>query len=305
VRYQVKHHTTYEYDHPVAGSHHLLRLTPRPRPGQVTVAHELRIDPEPAVIVARQDYFGNTSTFITLEVAHERLNVTASATVEVTRRQLPAPPSTPSWESIRDRSRSTLTDPDARAASEFAFSSPYAPARPEFLAYASLSFPNQCPVLVAAADLMRRVHAEFKFDTRATTVATPLEQVLRQRRGVCQDFAHFQIACLRSLGLPARYVSGYLETLPPSGQERLVGADASHAWVQIWCGNDGWVDLDPTNNLLPNDRHITLAWGRDFGDVSPLSGVLVGSGRHRLKVGVDVVPSPASDQPLENPANGS
>jgi len=296
VRYQVTHHTVYDYDHPVAGSHHLLRLTPRARSGQQTAAHRFQIDPAPAIVESRADYFGNTTTFVTLEVAHERLKVTAIALIDVTRRNLPNPTDTPAWETIRDRCRQTQGDLEARAASEFVFRSPLAPVRPEFLAYASLSFPRQRPTLAAAADLMKRIHTEFKFDTRATTVTTPVEQVLRQRRGVCQDFAQFQIACLRSLGLPARYVSGYLETLPPSGQTKLVGADASHAWLQVWCGDLGWVDLDPTNNVLPNERHITLAWGRDFGDVSPLRGVLVGSGRHRLKVGVDVVSVPENGE---------
>jgi len=146
------------------------------------------------------------------------------------------------------------------------------------------------PVLEAAVDLMQLIHDDFKFDPQATTVATPLEQVFRARRGVCQDFAQLQIACLRAMGLPARYVSGYLETLPPPGKPKLLGADSSHAWLQLWCGEAGWVDLDPTNNLLPTERHITVAWGRDFADVSPLRGVLVGSGTHQLQVAVDVTP---------------
>jgi transglutaminase-like putative cysteine protease len=145
-------------------------------------------------------------------------------------------------------------------------------------------------------DLMHRIHQDFQFDAHATTVATPLEQVFHQRRGVCQDFAHLQIACLRALGLPARYVSGYLETSPPPGQTKLVGADASHAWIQLWCGPVGWADLDPTNDILPGERHITLAWGRDFADVSPLRGVLVGSGSHQLTVAVDVTPIRVNDQ---------
>src|SRR4029077_8744208 len=152
------------------------------------------------------------------------------------------------------------------------------------------SFAPGRPIAEAALDLTRRIYTDFSYDRRATSVSTPGDEVLALRRGVCQDFAHLQIACLRALGLPARYVSGYLETVPPAGRTKLLGADSSHAWIQIWCGADGWIDLDPTNNLLPAERHITVAWGRDFADVSPLRGVLVGSGSHQLKVAVDVTP---------------
>src|SRR5262249_29624550 len=146
------------------------------------------------------------------------------------------------------------------------------------------------PILAGGLDLCRRIYAEFKFDTHASTVLTRVQDFFKARRGVCQDFAHLMVASLRSLGLPARYVSGYLETIPPPGKPKLVGSDASHAWASLWCGNQGWVDLDPTNNLLPSDRHITTAWGRDYSDVPPLRGVLVGSGQHKLTVSVDVNP---------------
>ena len=167
---------------------------------------------------------------------------------------------------------------------------PYHTAKPELAAYASESFPRNRPLLEAVLDLTARIHHDFRFDPKATEVTTPVETFFEKRRGVCQDFSHLQIACMRSLGLPARYISGYLRTLPPKGRPRLVGADASHAWCSAWCPGFGWVDFDPTNNCIPTDGHITLAWGRDYSDVSPIRGVLLGGAKHSLKVGVDVMP---------------
>ena len=301
MRYQVTHKTTYSYDNPVSVSHHLVRQTPRDLPRQHFAERELLSDPKPALLTSREDYFGNIVAFMTVEGPHSRLTVTSRSVVELFPCAWPAPVSTPAWESIRDLCRGTGQD-TALEACEFAFPSPLVPRGAQFSEYGQQSFPSGRPVLEAAANLMERIHHDFKFDPRATTVATPLDQVLRQRRGVCQDFAHLQIACLRSLGLPARYVSGYLETLPPPDRPKLQGADASHAWLQVWCGEVGWVDLDPTNNLLPSDRHITLAWGRDFDDVSPLRGVLTGSGRHQLQVAVDVVPLPQPSTTSPPPA---
>jgi transglutaminase-like putative cysteine protease len=183
----------------------------------------------------------------------------------------------------------------ALEASDFIFDSPLIRARESYLHYAQVSFTPGRPILEAALDLTKPIHSDFKFDPTATSVATPLEEVFKHRRGVCQDFAHFQIGCLRSLGLPARYVSGYVETDPPPGQQRLAGADASHAWVSLFCPGLGWLDVDPTNNMVPSSRHITVAWGRDFSDISPIRGVILGSGEHRLKVAVDVVPLTESD----------
>jgi transglutaminase-like putative cysteine protease len=176
-------------------------------------------------------------------------------------------------------------------ASEFIFASPLVPVEREFRDYAAASFPAGRRILDGVLDLSARIHREFKFDATATAISTPLTQVLEHRRGVCQDFAHLMIACLRSLGLPARYVSGYLETLPPPGQTKLLGADASHAWVAFFCPGIGWIDVDPTNNVLPSMQHIALAWGRDYGDVSPIRGFLVGGDEHTLNVAVDVVAS--------------
>jgi transglutaminase-like putative cysteine protease len=291
VRYQIIHKTVYDYDNPVSVSHHLVRMTPRELPRQHFLQREMLGEPKPTLLTSHEDYFGNTVTFITVEEPHRRLLLTAKSEVEVTTAPPPAPESTPSWESVRELCLGSTLNV-AREACEFAFPSTLVPRSPEYANYAAESFPAGRPLLDAALHLMGRIHKDFKFDAKATTVATPLEQVFRQRRGVCQDFAHLQIACLRSLGLSARYVSGYLETLPPPGKPKLIGADASHAWLQVWCGEAGWIDIDPTNNTLPGERYITLAWGRDYTEVSPLRGVLSGSGRHQLNVAVDVLPLP-------------
>ena len=234
------------------------------------------------------DYFGNEVAFTILEGAHRKLRVTARSRVAVGAAFIPDAAETPAWESVRNLCR---TDLSARVleASEFTFSSPLVPLDTPFTDYARASFPARRRLLDAVLDLTARIHRDFKFDPTATTVATPLAQMLEQRRGVCQDFAHLQIACLRSLGLPARYVSGYLETVPPPGQPKLIGTDASHAWLSFFCPGLGWIDVDPTNNLLPSMQHITLGWGRDYGDISPIRGVLVGGEEHTLSVAVDVV----------------
>jgi len=289
VRYEVTHNTSYEYDHEVSLAYHLMRLKPREEPRQRCLEHELRIEPLPALTGQRTDYFGNTAGFCTIEGPHKTLAVTARSLVEVWPAALPDLALTPAWESVRELCRGDRLTAAAEA-EEFAFPSPLVPRSAAFAGYAATSFLPGRPLLQAVLDLTGRIHREFSFDPKATTVATPLEQVFKERRGVCQDFAHFQMACLRSLGLPVRYVSGYLETLPPPGRARLVGADASHAWLACYCPGHGWVDVDPTNNLLPSARHVTVAWGRDFNDVSPIRGVLTGGGAHSPKVSVDVRP---------------
>jgi transglutaminase-like putative cysteine protease len=289
VRYSISHKTTYEYNNLVSVSHHVIRLQPRTRSYQHNLKYQLDAEPLPARVDSHQDYFGNHLSFVAIEGPHRRLVVSSQCQVEVLTKPAVAPADSPPWETVRELCRGDAYN-SAVEACEFAFPSPLIPVRPDFAQYAAPAFSAGRPFLEATIELMRRIHHDFKFDPAATTIATPLEQVFRERRGVCQDFAHLQIACLRALGLPARYVSGYLETVPPPGRLKLVGTDSSHAWIQIWCGAGEWIDLDPTNNLLPADRHITVAWGRDFADVSPLRGVLVGSGSHRLKVAVDVTP---------------
>ena len=204
-------------------------------------------------------------------------------------RELPAPEATPAWEEVVNLFCDPVS-PEVIEPYQFVFDSPQVRASVELFDYARESFGKNTPLLVGAADLTRRIFEDFKFDPKATTVATPLEEVLEKRRGVCQDFAHLGIACLRSLGLPARYVSGYLRTRPPEGQPRRIGADAGHAWFRIFCPGTGWVDFDPTNNVQPGEEHIIVAYGRDFSDVSPVAGILTGGGKHDVQVSVDVEP---------------
>jgi transglutaminase-like putative cysteine protease len=289
VLYALTHRTTYRYGTDVAVSHHLARLHPRALPWQQVDDFQLQVEPAPATSVERVDYYGNPTSFFSIGSPHEKLIVTARSRVRVTAPTLPIAAQTPPWETVRKRCASDVLTPDS-AVGEFRFDSPHIARKPAFADYAAPSFPRERPLLEAVSDFTARIFREFRFDPRATTVATPLDDVLRHRHGVCQDFAHLAIAGLRSLGLPARYVSGYLETQPPPGKARLVGADASHAWFSVWCPGHGWIDADPTNNLLPGDRHITVALGRDFSDVSPLRGVVVGGRNHSLGVSVDVAP---------------
>jgi transglutaminase-like putative cysteine protease len=283
VTYQVVHTTRYEYSEAVSVSHHLARVKPREFPGQECLAHDLRIDPTPAVVRSHRDYFGNTVTFFIVERAHSELTVRSTSTVKVHARQRPASRITPRWEEARDFDGLPLD------ALECLFDSASIAVSDAVAGYAHLSFPPRRPLLEAVEDLMRRIHADFTFDPKATTVTTPLRDVLSLRRGVCQDFARLAIACLRSYGLAARYVSGYLETLPPPGAPRLAGVDASHAWLAVYCPGLGWVDADPTNDMFPSTTHVTLAWGRDYADVSPVRGVILGGGQHSLQVSVDVL----------------
>jgi transglutaminase-like putative cysteine protease len=243
----------------------------------------------PASSNTRIDYFGNVLTFFTLREPHARLTVEASSELEVQTVEASDFSRSPHWETL-PRSLEGETSVEVLDAYQFVFNSQRVSASPELAAYARDSFPEGRPLLEAVRDLTRRIHQDFFFDTKATEVTTPVETFFEKRRGVCQDFAHLQIACLRSLGLPARYVSGYLRTMPPPGRMRLTGADASHAWCSAWCPGAGWVDFDPTNDCVPSDGHVTLAWGRDYSDVSPIHGVLFGGARHTLHVGVDVMP---------------
>lgn len=288
MRYEVVHRTTYTYQTDVAVSHHVARLTPRTLPRQRCLRHTLELSPEPASREQRLDYFGNEACYFALEHPYRELVVTARSLVEVSPPELEFVFASQPWETVRDALHHSTPGQEIWSAREFACASPLIAREPEYAAYARASFTDGRPLYEALLDLTDRLHREFAFDPASTTVGTPVAQAFAQRRGVCQDFAHVQIACLRSLGLAARYVSGYLETLPPPGQPKLVGADASHAWLSAYCPPFGWLDLDPTNNCRPGEQHITLGWGRDFADTSPLRGVFVGSGQHSLYVGVDV-----------------
>jgi transglutaminase-like putative cysteine protease len=289
VIYRVTHVTTYDYEDPVSVSHHILRLSPHDSPRQFCRTSAINISPKPNTSTKHVDYFGNTTTCFTLLEPHERLTIEAVSETEVTAGAPPDFEKSPAWEKVRDSLPFDYSS-EGLAACQFVFDSTRIKARPELLRYAQESFPSGRPVLEGAFDLMKRIFSDFRFDSKATEVSTPVETFFEKRRGVCQDFAHLQIACMRSLGLPARYVSGYLRTISPPGRPRLIGADASHAWCSVWSPNTGWTDLDPTNNCVPTDSHITVAWGRDYGDVSPVHGVLLGGARHSLDTAVDVQP---------------
>lgn len=286
--YRVTHVTRYGYEVPPSLCHAEVRLFPRELPGQRVDRTELRIDPPPTCYAEDLDFFGNRVCRFSLEEPHSALDVTAVSEVTVAPLASASRPESPvPWEAalaanLKDAGAEDL---DARA---LTLASPLVAPGPELEAYAGPSFAAGRPLLEAVGDLMGRIHREFVYDPHFTTIATPLAEVLRHRRGVCQDFSHLAIGCLRSLGLPARYVSGYIETLPPPGRPRLVGADASHAWFSVWVPGSGWVDFDPTNDQLPADQHITVAWGRDYGDVNPFKGVVLGGGEHALEVSVDV-----------------
>ena len=283
--YQISHRTLYTYDSPVTVAHYIARLEPRPLPTQSCPWHEINIRPRPACRAeGRSDAFGNTGVYFEVEGTHAELEVVARSYVRLKPRPLPEPAATPPWESIRGACRGDQWNADT-AAGEFAWPSPLIPLAEEFAAYAAPSFRPGRPVLEAVCDLNRRIFTDFSFDPKATSVSTPLKEVLAKRRGVCQDFAHFMTGCLRVLGLPARYMSGYIRTTPPPGQARLVGADASHAWVSVYCGGARWVDLDPTNNVVVGDGHVTLAWGRDFSDVTPMRGVILEAANRNLRSG--------------------
>lgn len=287
MRYRVSHVTRYQYGQPVDLAAHLLHLTPRALPGQTVLGAALAADPPPGRTVARADHFGNIATWLFVTQPHAAFAVTLAAEVEVS---FPAPPpsdATPPWEQVRDCA--ARGGAACWHAAEFVFGTAMAPAEPAVGAYVAPSFPTGRPVLAALLDLTARIRRDFAFRAGVTTLSTPVTQVLASRAGVCQDFAHLMIAGLRALGLPARYVSGYIRTRPRPGEPMRRGADQSHAWVGCWLGPEhGWVDLDPTNDLVVRDEHVVLGWGRDYADVSPVRGVILGGGRHGLSVSVDL-----------------
>jgi transglutaminase-like putative cysteine protease len=290
VIYRVAHLTEYAYAQPVSVCHNLLHLRPRERSVQRCLTSDLAIRPKPVVLHDRLDVFANRTTDFTIEELHRELVIEATSEVELDAVPPPDPASDCAWEDAQ-RVLRAKRDPDALERYRLCFDSPLVAASEALRGFAEPSFPAGRPLLEATADLCSRIHREFVYEPGATTVATSPDELLELRRGVCQDFAHVAIGCLRSLGLAARYVSGYLVTgrVRDAGSTELVGADASHAWLAVWSPALGWVDLDPTNDLLPSDRHITVAWGRDYGDVSPIRGVVMGGGQHTVNVSVEVV----------------
>jgi transglutaminase-like putative cysteine protease len=287
MKYSIVHKTAYRYSEPASLSQNELLLQPRKTDTQRVIQSRLAIIPEPQYLHCRTDYFGNIAHVFMVQQPHNELAMTAVSRVETATPVTPEPEDTPCWETAVRR-LAARNHPAELEACQFVFASPLITVNPAAMAYARPSFPPDVPVLAGAVDLMRRIFTEFTYDTSATNVDTCVDQVLASRKGVCQDFAHLAISCLRALGLAARYVSGYLETAPPPGKPKLVGADASHAWISLFVPDAGWVDLDPTNNRIAGETHITLAWGRDFGDVTPVKGVVMGGGVHTLSVMVDV-----------------
>jgi transglutaminase-like putative cysteine protease len=290
-RYTVEHETRYVYAAPVSQSWQLARLTPRNLPWQKLLSCAIQIDPKPDERHEAPDSFGNSVTHFGLHGAHRMLRVSMQCSVEVGDRPVAeATPFVP-WERVRDMVREQPTLDDSLMPARMAEPTPLVPLSEGARMYALESLQPGRDWLEAVTDLMHRIHAHFEFDPGATTVSTSVDEVLYQRRGVCQDFAHLMLACLRGHGLPARYVSGYLLTDPPEGQPRLLGVDASHAWVAAYSAATGWVEFDPTNNQLADRRYITLAWGADFADVAPLRGVILGGGAQEMDVCVSVIPA--------------
>jgi transglutaminase-like putative cysteine protease len=288
--YDINHITTYSYEAPVASTRCAIRLTPRDGEGQRVL--RARIDAAPAPETTREsvDFFGNRVVEATIREPHETLCISVSARVEVAREEPPAAGLTPAWETI-PRAAMAMRTLGRDTPVHWLFPSRQTPLFGPATDYARESFPAGRPVLEGAEELMRRINEDFAYDTDATHVGTPLEEAFESRGGVCQDFAHIMIAGLRGLALPAAYVSGYIRTEPPPGQPRLEGADASHAWAAVWCGEPfGWIHLDPTNAMYADDNHIVVAIGRDYADVSPIDGVIVGAGRQALAVSVDIKP---------------
>lgn len=306
MKYRIVHRTAYHYSTTVSLCHNLAHLRPRNLATQTCLGHRLDIDPLPMDFAEHTDFFGNHVSYFSIQQPHSNLTVTATSEIELNpgNGQLALEADSP-WDRVRQR----LAQPDSdvlRENRQFVLDSPLVPTGHALADYASPSFPHGRPLLAAVRDLMSRVHQEFTYDPAFSTVSTPLTEVLSGRRGVCQDFAHLAIACLRSLGLAARYVSGYLETQPPPGKTKLQGADESHAWFSVYLPDVGWHDFDPTNNKVPLDQHVTTAWGRDYADVTPLKGVLFGGDPgHRPQVSVDVERLPDTGATPEPPATGS
>lgn len=287
--YDIRHVTTYAYESPVSFARCTLRLEPRSGDGQQLISHHVEIRPRPAERTSRRDFFGTFTESVVIETAHRNLRIDSRSRVSVDRRAVGRTAPSPAWEEVRDIAfAATSLGPTSPVS--YVFNSALVPVLAPVTAYAAASFPPGLGVLVGAVDLMHRIRSEFRYDPKATVISTPLAEVFEKRHGVCQDFAHVMIAGLRGLGLPAAYVSGYLRTIPPPGKVRLQGADATHAWVSLWCGDElGWIGFDPTNDLLVENDHIILGVGRDFADVSPVDGIIVGSRKQKLGVAVDVI----------------
>jgi transglutaminase-like putative cysteine protease len=286
--YAIKQTTSYRYSSAVPFARHLLHLAPRSGDAQDVLSSAITVDPAPRERAEGEDFFGNRITHIAIETPHQSLTLASAAEVRVIEREAPEPDDTPDWRTARGLAADS-EDFSARSPAHFMFPSRLVPIVADIRDYAETSFHLGRPILAAGIELMERIKNDFAYDRTATDVTTPTAEAFALKRGVCQDFAHVMVSGLRALGLPAAYVSGYLRTEPPPGHPRLEGADATHAWVSLWCGPEaGWQGLDPTNGIRTETDHIELAFGRDYADVSPVDGVIVASGRHTLAVSVDV-----------------
>jgi len=289
VIYDIRHVTTYSYESPVSFARCTLRLEPKSGDGQKLISHSVEIRPRAAERTSRRDFFGTYTESVVIEAAHRNLRIDSRSRVSVSRGPPDRAAPSPSWQGVRDIAFAAGSLGPLSPVN-YVFASALVPVLSPVTAYAAASFSEGLGVLAGAVDLMHRIRRDFKYNPKSTAISTPLREVFEKRHGVCQDFAHLMIAGLRGLGLPAAYVSGYLRTIPPPGKARLQGADATHAWVSLWCGAElGWIGLDPTNDLLVENDHIILAMGRDFADVSPVDGIIVGSPKQKLGVAVDVV----------------
>lgn len=288
MHYSIRHTTSYTYHEPVGICHNIARLIPRNTDHQTCTSRIISISPEPSVMNEFVDFFGNQVIYFSVDKEHSKLIVDVNTTVEKSngfslKSELISKVGVA--ETINEMNQPGL---DAALIRQFVFGTPMTQWNDEIEAYAAKSFTVHRSVLEGCLDLMQRIHNDFSFTSGITTIATPVSEVMKQRKGVCQDFAHLGISCLRSVGLAVRYVSGYIETISPRGREKLVGADASHAWFGVYIPGMGWVDFDPTNNQVPADQHITIGWGRDYADISPFRGIILSSGTHDLAVAVDV-----------------
>jgi len=288
-KYNITHRTTYTYFEPVSVCHNVLRLAPRNTSQQTCTRVAVKISPEPDTMREYEDFFGNKVIYFSIEKEHARLTVDVQSEVEKVIEAVG--PGIGYWADGGESGRGDggrEVKGDGGEIRQFVFETPMTAWNEEIYSYARVSFQPGRPIREAAGDLMRRIYTDFEFTPGFTTISTPVAVVMKEKKGVCQDYAHLAIACIRSVGLPARYVSGYIETVSPSGQEKLIGADASHAWFSVYEEGMGWMEFDPTNNMIPGGQHITIGWGRDYADIAPMKGIILSSGSHGLKVSVDV-----------------
>lgn len=286
--YNITHTTEYTYFDPVSLCHNIARLLPRNTTHQRCLNAQIDILPVPDRLNEYEDFYGNKLIYFSIEKEHRRLVVRVRSKIEKSSKSN-AQTYSENKMAVEDIKQFLLTPgPESAEIRQYVFETPMTAWNPDIEAYSRISFIDGRPALESAKDLMHRIYTDFEYKAGFTTIATPLAEVMEKRKGVCQDFAHLAIACIRSLGLPARYISGYIETVSPEGKDKLLGVDASHAWFSVFFPGLGWIDFDPTNDLIPDGQHLIIGWGRDYADIAPLKGIILSSGKHELKVSVDV-----------------